>query len=166
MAILISRNQIKSFCRKQLTLKHNSNFVRWNQVTVLPLVTHPPGITQFTGRLCYRWRENRRCGSWVCHNERHQRRCGGNIPWTWSRFVSKSGWHRSDQWKNHPVNPQKTGTELLAGMIGEGTHTFQIMNPDLLICTLDSSARMDIELTIGKGRGYVPAEDNKPKDAL
>ena len=56
-------------------------------------------------------------------------------------------------------------TEFTAGMIGEATHSFQIMNPDLLICTLDSSARMDVELTIGKGRGYVPAEDNKPKDA-
>jgi DNA-directed RNA polymerase subunit alpha len=56
-------------------------------------------------------------------------------------------------------------TEFTAGMIGEATHSFQIMNPDLLICTLDSSARMEVELTIGKGRGYVPAEDNKPKDA-
>jgi DNA-directed RNA polymerase subunit alpha len=56
-------------------------------------------------------------------------------------------------------------TEFTAGMIAEGTHTFQVMNPDLLICTLDSSAKMDVELTIGKGRGYVPAEDNKPKDA-
>ena len=59
----------------------------------------------------------------------------------------------------------KNKTEFTAGMIGEGTHSLQIMNPDLLICTLDSSAKMDIELTIGKGRGYVPAEDNKPKDA-
>jgi DNA-directed RNA polymerase subunit alpha len=59
----------------------------------------------------------------------------------------------------------KNRTEFTAGMIGEGTHSFQIMNPGLLICTLDSSARMDIELTIGKGRGYVPAEDNKVKDA-
>ena len=59
----------------------------------------------------------------------------------------------------------KNKTEFTAGMIGEATHTFQVMNPDLMICTLDSSARMDIELTIGKGRGYVPAEDNKPKDA-
>jgi len=59
----------------------------------------------------------------------------------------------------------KNKTEFTAGMIGEATHSFQIMNPDLLICTLDSSARMDVELTIGKGRGYVPAEDNKPKDA-
>ncbi len=59
----------------------------------------------------------------------------------------------------------KNRTEFTAGMINEGTQTFQVMNPDLLICTLDSSSRMDIELTIGKGRGYVPAEDNKPKDA-
>ena len=59
----------------------------------------------------------------------------------------------------------KNKTEFTAGMIGEGTHSFQIMNPGLLICTLDSSARMDVELTIGKGRGYVPAEDNKVKDA-
>ena len=59
----------------------------------------------------------------------------------------------------------KNKTEFTAGMIGEATHSFQIMNPDLLICTLDASAKMDIELTIGKGRGYVPAEDNKPKDA-
>lgn len=59
----------------------------------------------------------------------------------------------------------KNKTEFTAGMIADGTHSFQIMNPDLLICTLDSSARMDVELTIGKGRGYVPAEDNKPKDA-
>jgi DNA-directed RNA polymerase subunit alpha len=56
-------------------------------------------------------------------------------------------------------------TEFTAGMIGEGTQSFQVMNPQLLICTLDPSARMDIELTIGKGRGYVPAEENKPKDA-
>ena len=60
----------------------------------------------------------------------------------------------------------KNKTEFTAGMIGEATHTFQIMNPDMLICTLDSSARMDIELTIGKGRGYVPAEDNKPKESV
>jgi len=59
----------------------------------------------------------------------------------------------------------KNKTEFTAGMIGEATSSFQIMNPDLLICILDSSARMDMELTIGKGRGYVPAEDNKPKDA-
>jgi DNA-directed RNA polymerase subunit alpha len=39
------------------------------------------------------------------------------------------------------------------------------MNPEQLICTMDPSAKLEIELTIGKGRGYVPAEDNKQKDA-
>ena len=59
----------------------------------------------------------------------------------------------------------KNKTEFTAGMIGEATHTFDVMNPELVICTLDTTAKMDIEITIGKGRGYVPAEENKPKDA-
>jgi len=59
----------------------------------------------------------------------------------------------------------KGKTEFTAGMIQEGTQSFQVMNPELLICTMDSSSKLDIEITIGKGRGYVPAEDNKVKDA-
>ena len=59
----------------------------------------------------------------------------------------------------------KNKAEFTAGMIGEATQNFEIMNPDLLICILDSSSKLDIELTIAKGRGYVPAEDNKVKDA-
>jgi DNA-directed RNA polymerase subunit alpha len=59
----------------------------------------------------------------------------------------------------------KNKTEFTAGMIGEATQSFEIMNPDLLICTLDTSAKLDIEMTVAKGRGYVPAEDNKVKDA-
>jgi len=59
----------------------------------------------------------------------------------------------------------KNKTEFTAALIGENTQAFQIMNPDLLICTLDASARLDLELTIGKGRGYVPAEDNKTKES-
>ena len=59
----------------------------------------------------------------------------------------------------------KNKSEFTAGMIGEATQNFEIMNPDLLICILDSSAKLDIELTVAKGRGYVPAEDNKVKDA-
>ena len=59
----------------------------------------------------------------------------------------------------------KNKTEFTAALIGENTQSFQIMNPDLLICTLDNSSRLDMELTIGKGRGYVAAEDNKPKEA-
>src|ERR1044071_3044615 len=59
----------------------------------------------------------------------------------------------------------KNKQEFTAGMIGEATQSFDVMNPDLLICILDSSAKLDIELTVSKGRGYVPAEDNKVKDA-
>jgi DNA-directed RNA polymerase subunit alpha len=58
----------------------------------------------------------------------------------------------------------KGKTEFTAGMIGEVTGSFQVMNPDLLICTMDSSAKLNIEIHIIKGRGYVPAEDNKSKD--
>jgi DNA-directed RNA polymerase subunit alpha len=59
----------------------------------------------------------------------------------------------------------KNKQEFTAGMIGEATQSFDVMNPDLLICTLDTSAKLDIEITMSKGRGYVPAEDNKIKDA-
>ena len=59
----------------------------------------------------------------------------------------------------------KNKSDFTAGMIGEASQSFDIMNPDLLICTLDTSAKLDIEITIAKGRGYVPAEDNKLKDA-
>jgi DNA-directed RNA polymerase subunit alpha len=50
-------------------------------------------------------------------------------------------------------------------MIDEVTGTFQVMNPNLLICTMDSSAKLNIEMHISKGRGYIPSEDNRLKDA-
>lgn len=45
----------------------------------------------------------------------------------------------------------------LAGFIS----AFQVLNPDLVICNMDSSVKLELELTIEKGRGYVPAEENK-----
>jgi DNA-directed RNA polymerase subunit alpha len=60
----------------------------------------------------------------------------------------------------------KNVTEFTAGMIGEATQSFQIMNPDLVICTLDITAKLNIELTFGKGRGYVPSDENKPKEPI
>ena len=59
----------------------------------------------------------------------------------------------------------KNRTEFTAATIGEAAQSFEVMNPELLICTMDASAKLDIEITIGRGRGYVPAEDNKVKDA-
>lgn len=54
--------------------------------------------------------------------------------------------------------------QFTAGMIGEATPHFEVMNPDLIICNMDTSATLEIEMHIGKGRGYVPAEENRPKD--
>jgi DNA-directed RNA polymerase subunit alpha len=52
-----------------------------------------------------------------------------------------------------------------AGMIGESLPNFQIMNPELVICNLQAGAGFQMELYIGKGRGYVPSEENHPVDA-
>ena len=51
-----------------------------------------------------------------------------------------------------------------AGDIGKFTSAFQVMNPDHVICNLDPSVQLNIELRIQKGRGYVPAEENKSED--
>ena len=42
---------------------------------------------------------------------------------------------------------------------------FQVLNPDLVICNLDKSVQLNMEITIEKGRGYVPAEENKKTNA-
>lgn len=55
--------------------------------------------------------------------------------------------------------------QFTAGMIGDATPNFEVMNPELVICNLDSSATFEIEIHIGRGRGYVPSEENQPKDA-
>jgi DNA-directed RNA polymerase subunit alpha len=55
--------------------------------------------------------------------------------------------------------------QFLAGDIEAHTNVFRVMNPDLVICNMESMVKLEIEMTIGKGRGYVPAEENMPKDA-
>jgi DNA-directed RNA polymerase subunit alpha len=60
----------------------------------------------------------------------------------------------------------KNRTEFTAANIGDALQSFQVMNPELHICTMDPSARLDIEIYIGKGRGYVPSEENRLKDAV
>ncbi|MCQ2288834.1 MAG: DNA-directed RNA polymerase subunit alpha [Muribaculaceae bacterium] len=47
-----------------------------------------------------------------------------------------------------------------AGDIGKVLSGFEVLNPDLEICHVDPSASFQIELSINKGRGYVPAEEN------
>jgi DNA-directed RNA polymerase subunit alpha len=59
----------------------------------------------------------------------------------------------------------KGKTTFTAGMIGEALPNFEVMNPDLVICSMDAAANLHIELYIGKGRGYVPAEENRSAEA-
>ena len=56
-------------------------------------------------------------------------------------------------------------TELTAGYISNFLTNFKVLNPELVICHLTPDTKLNIELTIGKGRGYVPAEENRPADA-
>ncbi len=52
-------------------------------------------------------------------------------------------------------------TEFKAGDIGKFLTGFEVLNPELVICHLDSKASMQIDITINKGRGYVPADENR-----
>jgi DNA-directed RNA polymerase subunit alpha len=54
--------------------------------------------------------------------------------------------------------------EVTAGMIETG-HDIEVMNPKLVICTLDDGASLSMELTVDTGKGYVAATQNRPEDA-
>ena len=55
--------------------------------------------------------------------------------------------------------------KFTAGDIGKYTSAFQVLNPDQVICHMESSVKIEMELTINKGRGYAPAEENKTSSA-
>ena len=58
------------------------------------------------------------------------------------------------------------GQDKLTGSdIGKFTSAFQVLNPDHVICHMESSVKIEMELTINKGRGYAPAEENKTTTA-
>jgi DNA-directed RNA polymerase subunit alpha len=60
------------------------------------------------------------------------------------------------------VNGQDT---FSAGDITKFSNNFTVLNPELVICNMDSSVTLEIELTINKGRGYISSEENKNPDA-
>lgn len=67
-----------------------------------------------------------------------------------------------DDVENEKVSIVVSGKDTFtAGDIGRYLTGFVVLNPELLICRIDSSYTMQIDLTINKGRGYVPAEENK-----
>lgn len=51
--------------------------------------------------------------------------------------------------------------EFKAGDINNFLSNFQVLNPDTVICRMEPSVKLNIEMTIDKGRGYVSAEENK-----
>ena len=68
--------------------------------------------------------------------------------------------------ESETVSVKVKGTEILkAGDLNSGMSGFEVLNPDLVICHMDNSASFDITLTINKGRGYVPAEENRNPNA-
>lgn len=68
--------------------------------------------------------------------------------------------------KSKIVVPIKGKEYFKAGDISQYTDAFEILNPDFVICTVDPSVDLEFELTIEKGRGYLPAEDNKPSEQV
>ncbi|MDE2333612.1 MAG: DNA-directed RNA polymerase subunit alpha [Rhodospirillales bacterium] len=54
--------------------------------------------------------------------------------------------------------------EVKAGQIQAG-HDIEIMNPDLVLCTLDDGVKLGMEFTVQGGKGYVAAAENRPEDA-
>lgn len=68
---------------------------------------------------------------------------------------------------NESVTISVTGKDqLTAGDFQKFISGFQVLNPELVICNLDSKIKLNFELTIEKGRGYVPAEENKKQNAV
>jgi len=67
-----------------------------------------------------------------------------------------------DKFENEKVSiTVENTTEFKAGDINKYLTGFEVLNPELVICHLDSKASMQMELTINKGRGYVPADENQ-----
>lgn len=66
-----------------------------------------------------------------------------------------------EEFNSEKVTINVSGTEFRAGDIAKHLSGFDVLNPELLICRLDKDASFKIDIQIGKGRGYVPADENK-----
>ena len=55
--------------------------------------------------------------------------------------------------------------EFTAEDISKGLSSFKVLNPELHICSLGPAVKLEVTLTVGKGRGFVPAEENRMEDA-
>ena len=55
--------------------------------------------------------------------------------------------------------------QFKAGYLSNFLSGFKVLNPELVICRMEPDVKIEVDVHIGKGRGYIPAEENKPEDA-
>ncbi|MCF8361390.1 MAG: DNA-directed RNA polymerase subunit alpha [Prolixibacteraceae bacterium] len=68
-----------------------------------------------------------------------------------------------EDFDSEKVSVTITGQDkFTAGDLNKYMSGFSVLNPDLVICEMEPSVKLQMEITIGKGRGYVPAVENKP----
>jgi DNA-directed RNA polymerase subunit alpha len=71
-----------------------------------------------------------------------------------------------DDVDHEKVSIKVSGQEVFkAGNLNNALSNFEVLNPDLVLFRMETDVKMQIELTINKGRGYVPAEENEPVDS-
>jgi DNA-directed RNA polymerase subunit alpha len=67
---------------------------------------------------------------------------------------------------NEKIAIKVGGQEVLkAGNLNSALSSFEVLNPDQVICRMETDVKLQMELTISKGRGYVPADENQPVDS-
>ena len=74
------------------------------------------------------------------------------------RFIRKEGVEAEGETVKLHVSK---ATSLLAGELNTALQNFEVLNPELQLAEMDESADFEIELTINKGRGYVPGDENR-----
>ncbi len=68
--------------------------------------------------------------------------------------------------ENEKIMVKITGQDSFkAGDLNNFLSSFEVLNPELIICRMEPDVKLQIEINISKGRGYVPAEDNQPVEA-
>jgi DNA-directed RNA polymerase subunit alpha len=71
-----------------------------------------------------------------------------------------------EDFDNEKVSISITGQDTFtAGDINKFMTGFRVLNPDLIICRMEPEVKLQMDITINKGRGYVPSAENKPIDA-
>lgn len=60
----------------------------------------------------------------------------------------------------------KNSSQFKAEHIEKHTNVYQVMNPDMVICNMEPNVTLEVELTISKGRGYVPADENSKEHPI